>query len=1174
MKSLIPWFCLAATASTNLVFASNGVDAYRQGDYIQAIANFTNNNSKDPIVDYYMGRIRLYGYGLLKNNVSALRYFQQAGEKGFLPAQRLLALYSFLEENNPEQALYWFKKAANANDTSAQMYCAAAYLFGLGVNKNTDVAKRYYIAAAKNGDSVAQTQLAKDFLDSRHEANKKLGILWLNKAVDQKNPEAQLRLGQLYANGKLVELDLVKAKELIGLSVAQGYLPAIYQMGEFFLQQNDFQQAKEWFTKAAMVHYGPAEIALSKLYTQSKSPFYDKHLGFLWMLKAAQNGFSEAQSELSLMYKSGLGVEADENLAKEWQEESIASEKDTPHTAQVKVAQWLSVGKANNLAAAGYRLKGIFSDWHNREALRENTYNGSPQMDVVTREMLFKPQFALTSPNEIPINEYYDVIASTLDSASQHQELGLPRYSIGDESEPSTASHLSKVGNNDVKAQELGAKLTYLQGRAVLGDSTAQFTLGQMYQQGIGTTKDVQQAIHFYELASAQQDLRAEYNLGLLYLEGQDIPADYQKAATILRDAAFKGNDYAQYALARIDELGYRNAAGEVVIPPNLEQATVMYDLAAANDYGLAKYRLAELLVREKNPKLTVAAKQARNKMIKELYQGAAVAGIEQAALPLAFFNAMDTNKKKQATAFEVAKKEANAENPAAALLLGLLYDRGIGTSVDQSEALNWYQKAPLNTVTEFILGTYFIQGVQLGKNIEKGTQLLQQSADAGFSYAKFNGAILKQQQGAPYLPELEKAYELGNSTAGLLLADASLSLANDNEQMKQARDIYQQVADKGDKEGQLKLAFMLEKGLGGNVDVLEAEKWYNEAATQGQVVAQYLLGHLYQMGTLGSEPDYTLAKKWYSSAQNSYAPAAVALGFIYDTVDDDYHHAFASYKLAVDQKDPIAKFDLGLIYEQGKGYPVNFDKAKVQYQEAADLGHRASMVRLANLYFNGLSGQRDEQQALEWYKKAAALGDRNALYQLGLLSETGVAMEFNFSDALRYYEQASEKGNAKASLALARIYQFGLGVVQDKQKAMGYYKALAQLGNAYAQYQLAIFNYEGIDGKRSPADGKKLLIQAKENGSLQASRTLQWLEAQVQDRTSFIEPVLINPLPVTAEQPAALMYLNALNDWDRGDEHSSRVTLDRLMSQFPDYTPAKRAYEQLHQQLPSLGIV
>ena len=1180
MKSLIPWVCLAATATTHMAFANEGVDAYRQGHYIKAAEQLAKDSDKDPIINYYMGQMRLYGYGQLKNNVSAIHDFQRAAEKGFLPAQQIMALYSLLQANNPEQAFLWFKKAADANnDTPAQMYCAAAYLFGVGVKKNEELAKRYYIAAARSGNSIAQCTLAESFLDSRSAENKKLGLIWLNKAVEQHNPEAQLRLGQMYASGTLVPVDLVKAKEFVSLSVAQGYLPALSEMGALARKQSDWLQAKEWYTKAAMVHYGPAEMGLAQIYMEEKAPFYNPHVGFLWMLKAAQNGFTEAQLALASLYKTGTGVDKDENLAKEWQAKAALSIKDSPASAQIKAAQWLSAGKATTIAASGYRLKGIFNDWRNPEALKENNYNQAPQMDVMTREALYKPHFVMTNPNDIAISEYYDMLAAVLSNPSQHELLDFPRYplsmQVASQQQPdsSVVTSLPKIGNNSHTTANDQEQFKYLQGRAVLGDTSAQFTVAQMYQEGVGVSKNSDEAMKLYQLASDQQDLRAEYNLGLMYLEGQGVAADAQKAMAILRDAAFKGNDHAQYVLARIAELGYRNPAGELVIQPDPEQAVVMYDLAAANDYGIAQYRLAEMLVRDKKVGLSVSAQQNRNQMIKQLYQDAFTAGIEQAGLPLAFFNAMDKSKAKQAQALAVAQKEAKAGNAGAALLLGLLYDRGIAITASQSDALNWYQQAPLNPVTAFIMGTYYSQGTGIGKDLEKGKTLLQQAAAAGFSYANLNLAVMKQQQSEPFLPELDKALALGNSAAGLLLADYYLSLANDNQQMQQARDIYQNLAEKGDKDGQLKLGFMLERGLGGAVDLANAEKWYSLAAEQNQVVAQYLLGHLYQLGQVGTQPDYELAKKWYSSAQSNYAPAAVALGFIYDTVDDDYRKALVSYQLASDQHDAIGAFDLGLVYFQGKGRPVDFAKAKELFQVAADQGHAQAMVQLAGLYFNGVDGSRDEEQALSWYQKAAALGERDALYHLGLLSETGVATKLDFSGAIHYYQQAAEKGDAKAMLALARIYQYGLGVPKDNQQAMTYYKTLAAMGNAYAQYQLATFYYEGIDGKRMPQEGKQWLQQAEDNGSQQARRLLQWLNAETQERTSFVEPVIMGHMPVVAEQPADLMYLDALNEWNRGDEGSTKVILDRLMTQFPDYSPAKRAYDQLNQQLPARSI-
>lgn len=1140
MKSPMPWFCLIAVAHASIAIADAGLDAYRQGNYNQAALLLKDKSGTDPVVDYYMGRMRLYGYGQLRNNILAIRHFKAAAERGFLPAQQIMGRYALLEEHNPEQALYWFKKAADADDVQAQMYCAAAYQFGVGTKQNSDTARRYYIAAARNGDSIAQYTVAQSFIESHQSANKKLSLIWLNRSVEQNNPEAQVMLGELYAAGNLVEKDLNKAKTLVNLAIAQEYVPAIYQMGEIARQENDLAAAKDWFTKAADMHYVPADVALAKLYLQENSPMYNVQTGFLKMLKAAQNGSVEAQQALAVMYKKGIGVEPDVNLEKAWQQRAIVTARGTPVIAEKKAAQWLSNGKASSFVDTQFRQHGIFNNWTNPVALKENDYNQPPQMELLTRDQLYKPQFVMISPNQIPLNEYYDALVSSL-GVIKSEALIFPHYPAPSDQE---ANYIQQLEN-----------------QASLGNSDAQFELAQRYDLGISVKQDTALAIKYYRLAAAQQDLRAEYNLAIMYLEGRDATTDHRKGLDILDDVAFKGNAFAQYALARIYEQGFNDVNGQLNIQPDPIKATAMYSLAAANNCGMAQYRLAEIMVRQKVTDNSLTAKAQRNQVIKGLYQSALNSGIELAAVPLAFFNAMDSDKTKQENAFQVAKRAANAGNADGALLLGLLYDCGIATEASASEAVHWYEKATNNPVGAFLLGTHLSQGTGIGKNTLKGETFLQQSANAGFSYADLNLAILQQQDGKPFLPTLEKALSLGNSTAGLLLADYYLSLANNEQQMKQAREIYERIAKTGDKDGELKLAYMLEHGMGGPVDIANAQHWYNAAAEQGEPIAQYMMGHLYQLGSLDGKPDYELAKKWYSSAQNHYAPASIALGFIQDTVDDNYQNAQTEYERAANAKDPIGEFNLGLIYQNGKGRSVDFEKAITYYKSAAEQGHVQSMTQLADIYLNHL---HDQDKAVEWYQKAAAQGDRDALYQLGLLSETGIGMKLDYPSAVKYYQQASDKGNDNAKLALTRMYQYGLGVPKNLNETIRLYKELAAQDNAYAQYQLASMSYDGSMGKPMPEQGLKLLQQASSNGSQSASKVLQWLASKNQEKLSFLEPVSTATAPFTSNKPADLMYLDALNALNRGDEAFSRMMLSTILTRYPNYTPAKQTYDQL----------
>ena len=1044
MKLLIPWIYLIAAVSTSMAQGSNneGIDAYREGRYWQAATALAAESSRASVADYYLCLMSLYGYGELKNNVLAVRYFKRAALRGFLPAQEVMARIALNRDNDPTDALFWFKKTADANNLHAQLYCAAAYHVGLGTKKNEDMAQRYIIAAAKNGNALAQFTLAETFLASKQLASKHLGLLWLEKAVEQNNPAAQYLLGQMYANGTLVPLDLEKSKQLLALALKQGHASA------------------QTVVEATPV-ISPEEAA----------------------------------------------------------------------------ARWLTDNKETTMRASGYGMHGILSAWQSALAREENNYNQAPQMDVTSRASLFKPQFKMMMPNDVPLIDYYDAqVHAQVNTPSQGWDF--PRYPL--------------------LLQAVTPRLTE---KAALGDSTAQFELGQLYQQGIHVQKDITSAIRYYSEAAAQQDLRAEYNLGLLYLEGEAGKPDYQQAAGWLNDAAFKGNAYAQYVLGQINEQGYRTPAGVEVLPHDHEQALAMYYLSAANHHPGAQYRLARCLAQEQDQALSVAQKQKRDGLMKTLYQAAASNGIHEAVLPLAFFQAMDSDKTQQAIAFNVANKEAKNGNTSAALLLGLLFDRGLGVEASSSDAMHWYERAGATPVSDFILGTY----AAFDRSLEKANTLLQRARAAGFSYAPLNLAILNKEAGKDFLPELIQAHTLNNSTASLLLADYYLASGHDASDMKLARDIYQHLADRGDKEGQLKLGYLFEQGLGGTADVQQAALWYESAAIQEQAVAQYRLARLHQLGWLQSEPNYDAAKKWYSMAMAHYTPAAVALGFIEDTVDDNYQQARLHYEQAATQGDAVGQFDLGLMYEKGKGTLVQIGEAEKWYRAAAEQGHVQAMVQLAGLYLNGLTGSRDEKQALLWYQKAADKGDRDALYQLGLFAETGVCVPLDYTQSIKFYQSAAGKGNAKAMLALARMYQYGQGTSKNNEEAATLYKELAAMGNAYAAYQLAGLAYTGaLGGDKNVHQAQQWLQLAMENGSQQASRLLQWLTAKTDVRVSFIEPLMLNTAATVREEPVDWMYLGALSEWNQGNIGDSRMMLSQLLSEYPNYRPAQEAYNNL----------
>lgn len=1186
-----PWIYILAVSLGQYSYAKSDYDAYRLGHYDKAFETLDMKSGKDPVADYYLGKLYLYGYGQLRNESLAIRFFKKSAEKGYLPAQLFMGKYYLQIKNNPEKAFVWFKKAADQNDLSAQMFVAASYLYGFGTKKNPGLARRYYIEAAKKDNPIAQYTLAEHFLESRSSSNHRLAVIWLKKAANEGNSfKAQTLLGELYANGRYVSRDLSVAKDYLDKAVSQGFVPAMVVLGDIALKEKKPEEAESWYQKAANQKNANAQFKLAQLYLDKKSSLYNEKKGFLWMLNAALSGLLEAQKEVAALYKKGIGTDVNEPLSEQWLKKAEnTAKKDEELNAKVQVARWLSNDASDTLNLPQYQATGIYTAWKNDASLRDTIYNQSPQIEEFGRKILFKPQFVLTQPNEVPLHDYYDALVRTIYKAKAsewtypeyplskhleaellansyvvyHSDLTLPFADIYTlpKQKSSKIDWFSYWLPDDTKERNFLSLFNEMYDQAILGNSKAQFHIGQMFQYGLGVMQSDHQAIVFYEKAAMQQHLPAQYSLAVLYLKQKEDPELYTQGVKWLRDTAFKGNRYAQYVMSKILK---GNADPHKTVQAHQEQATSMLYLSAANGYGLAQYELAEKLTHDKNVSLSVVKQTKRRALIRRLYQEAAKQGVVEALLPLAFFNAMEKDPVLQKKAYRIAKHQADLGNPEAALLLGLLYDRGIGVPADQKKALEWLEKSGANVVSRFVVGTYLSEGKGIAKNEEKSQQLLRQAASESFSYADLNLAVLAEQSHKEFLPALIKAYQLGNSKAGLLLADYTLASEDSFESLQRARTIYSGLAEKGDQFAQLKLAYMYDKGIGASENPQLAQQWYLASAEQGNTLAQYQLGQLYQSGRL-SQPDYAKALAWYEKACQKSPEAFVAMGFIYETVEDQYVKAIQAYQKAAEEGNALGAYNLGLMYEYGKGIEVNNLQAKKYYQEAAGKGMPAAMTQLAGLYFNGAGTQRDAQKALAWYKKAAALGDDKALYQLGLLSETGLATKLSYSDAIHYYQQAAEKGNEKAMIALARMYQYGLGVEKDISKARQWYEQLALRHNGYAQYQLATFYLEGLEGESMIDKGRQLLKRASENGNMEARQLLRSIQARSQEKISYIEPALMNQVPVLTSQPADLIYFDALAEWNRGDETLSRMILQRLMIKFPHYMPAKRAYEQLN---------
>ncbi len=116
------------------------------------------------------------------------------------------------------------------------------------------------------------------------------------------------------------------------------------------------------------------------------------------------------------------------------------------------------------------------------------------------------------------------------------------------------------------------------------------------------------------------------------------------------------------------------------------------------------------------------------------------------------------------------------------------------------------------------------------------------------------------------------------------------------------------------------------------------------------------------------------------------------------------------------------AMYDLGRMYERGRGTAVNFSRAVEWYQKASSAGNAAAKGRLGILYFEGRGVSQDHQQAYRLLNEAAKANIPAAQYQLGLMYEWGTVVKQDKQQAMKWYQKAMQGGDYRAKDKIAQL--------------------------------------------------------------------------------------------------------------------------------------------------------
>lgn len=156
-----------------------------------------------------------------------------------------------------------------------------------------------------------------------------------------------------------------------------------------------------------------------------------------------------------------------------------------------------------------------------------------------------------------------------------------------------------------------------------------------------------------------------------------------------------------------------------------------------------------------------------------------------------------------------------------------------------------------------------------------------------------------------------------------------------------------------------------------------------------------------------------------------------------------------ASLSKAAGEGDPLALFEIGARYTEGRGVATDLKEAARWYELAAARGFAPAEYRLANLYEKGQGVERDLNRARQLYEVSAEKGNASAMHNLAVLLATGIGDAApDFNAAAKWFQKASELGVRDSQFNLAILYARGNGVKQDLEESYKWFAIAARDGD------------------------------------------------------------------------------------------------------------------------------
>lgn len=311
-------------------------------DYALAIHWYRKAAEQDsPVARFNLGLCYDEGLGVEPDIQRALEYYRAAADANLLPAQ-LNAAITLMQLQRPDEAVPYFKLAADGGNTVARREYGRCLLLGKGVEQAPRAAVEVLLQAADANDTEALILLADAYNGQypplQRDARRVFDYLWQAAALD--SPEALSKVGFCYESGIGVVKDTETAVRWYRKAAELGHAPAMVNLAHCYLRGRglpmDPEQAAQWYRRGAEAGYPMAGYNLGVCYALGQGVEPDDREARNWFRKAAEGGVVNAFYNLGLYCEEGRGGDKDPVAAVKWYR--LAAERDDP-------AAMLALGK-------------------------------------------------------------------------------------------------------------------------------------------------------------------------------------------------------------------------------------------------------------------------------------------------------------------------------------------------------------------------------------------------------------------------------------------------------------------------------------------------------------------------------------------------------------------------------------------------------------------------------------------------------------------------------------------------------------------------------------------------------------------------------------------------------------------------------------------------------------